>query len=385
MWLLMWLALSGLAPSHPDCTGRVDPDKLWKVCTANVTTYSSALDLMKSTDFDAYLFQETMRQESSVKLACSQTNRLSRHAVMNASVATPKGGTSCGVAAASPWRYGLRRLEIHPDIIKPPPERVLTCSWFGFANAGIPLITMYCHTGPGAEEANKGLLWQVVALIRSLGGPYILGCDFNMTPVVLQTLGFVENIRGCIMAPSKATYNAAGASTLIDFFVVHEAIATGATAEVLETEFIKKHSPVVLSLPGASRERLIDVPVRPPRLPTQVPIGCSRFVPPMAPFDVGNFTDVTETQIAQCTRDWIRQAVTEMQEKLCVPDDARHPCDKWGNDFRTTKVSAVSLCSAHPLCGYEGSYGAHSPIVLRRWPFLRATVGSSWPGKLLST
>ena len=343
------------APSPPDYTGKVDPHKLWKLCTANVTTYSSALDFMRASDFDAYLFQETLRQESSVRLACSQTNRLNRHAVMNAAVATSKGGTSSGVAASSPWRYGLRRLDFHADIALPPPERVLVCSWFGFANAGILLITVYCHTGLGSEDANRGLLWQVAALIRSLGGPYILGGDFNMTPTALSALGFVQSISGCIVAPPSATYRSAGASTTIDFFVVHEAIAEGAFAEVFETELVKKHSPVILSLPGASRERLVDVPVRPPRLPTQIPVGCSRFVPPMDPFDVDNFADVTEDQLASFTRKWIRQAVTEMQERLCIPDDAKHSCDKWGNDFRTTKVSAASLCSAHPLCGHEGS------------------------------
>ena len=127
---------------------------------------------MSQTDFDAYTFQELMRPHDCVVQAKAQANRLNKHLVVHPYARTGKGGLSAGVAAASPWQYGLAELELDPSIQMPPPERFVMCSWFGLLYSGVPLISAYCYKGPGSNEANEHLMWQIAGVLFSLGRPY---------------------------------------------------------------------------------------------------------------------------------------------------------------------------------------------------------------------
>lgn len=203
-----------------------------------------------------------------------QANRLFKHFLGHASCTIAAGGLSAGVALASPWQYGLQALQFDQSIAIPPPERFIASSLYGLVYRRIPLMSVYLYTGLGAAWKNQECLWQIAGYINALGCPFVLCGDWNMRPELLKATmaKWLLDINASIVAPDEFTYISGEHATTINYFVVHNDLIDGASVETFESDKIKKHIAVVLSLPGSARRRLVEIPVRMPAFPLEIPV-----------------------------------------------------------------------------------------------------------------
>ena len=116
---------------------------------------------------------------------------------------------------------------------------------------------------------------------RTIDLPLMVGGDFNLGGDVLEQSGWLHAVRARIAAPSNDTptgLDSTGKGKVIDFFVIseelHPFVKTVAVDE--KPTVIRTHRPVVLTLEGVKRERLVHTLRRPASLPTTAPVGPSR-------------------------------------------------------------------------------------------------------------
>ena len=90
-------------------------------------------------------------------------------------------------------------------VVLPPPERFTLKLWHGVIDAGVPWVNLYVHTGEYAEDKHAQLLFQVAAIITTIGTPFVTSADWNMSPKELESTGFLTLIGGVIVAPDSHT------------------------------------------------------------------------------------------------------------------------------------------------------------------------------------
>ena len=87
---------------------------------------------------------------------------------------------------------------------------------------GVHLCSVYLFSQVGvAAKCSLDLLESIAFTLASLVGPWIIGGDWNCTPVDLQATGWLKKVGGVIRAPVAATCN----GKVYDFFVVAAPIA----------------------------------------------------------------------------------------------------------------------------------------------------------------
>ncbi len=119
-----------------------------------------------------------------------QGNMAGYHVAAHASLRTMNDGLSAGVLAASPWQHPLDNIEM-PDIVSTlPGERFIARIWYGPCPGGIAVISIYFHTGEGAEEKNVHLRLLVTGWIRAYGRPFIIGADWQCSSKTLTDSGW---------------------------------------------------------------------------------------------------------------------------------------------------------------------------------------------------
>ena len=65
---------------------------------------------------------------------------------------------------------------------QPQPERFVAQLCEGMVPGGFYFISYYFFSGTGVEVYNELLLRDVLAWIKAVGRPFVLGADWNMTP-----------------------------------------------------------------------------------------------------------------------------------------------------------------------------------------------------------
>ncbi|CAK0905478.1 unnamed protein product [Prorocentrum cordatum] len=81
-----------------------------------------------------------------------------------------------------------------------------------------------------ANQADREILREIIAFIRVMRMPYILGGDFNMDPSVIEGANILEYMNGTIIVPD-IPYTNAVTKTMIDYFIVDDRLATSITVE----------------------------------------------------------------------------------------------------------------------------------------------------------
>eukprot|EP00971_Amphidinium_carterae_P095895 1897667-Amphidinium_carterae.1 len=89
----------------------------------------------------------------------------------------------------------------------------------GLLRGGFTLCCVYLTTGLVEQDA-LAQLEELVRLMRSLTGPYILMGDFQHTPEQMERWGFPQAIGGQTVAPSLPTCTSATGARTIDYFVI---------------------------------------------------------------------------------------------------------------------------------------------------------------------
>ena len=168
-----------------------DPARhVWKLTTANLTTYAHAAKVSHGCDSDVFLFQEMLRGPEAADSMTAQANANLCHAVVHPSIGTVNGGLSAGVAIWSRWACGLASLPSTPSFANPCPERFAVAHWRGMLPSGILVASVYLYDDSGLSSRNRSLLHQISGYLGAIGKPFILGGDWQMHPDVLRSSGW---------------------------------------------------------------------------------------------------------------------------------------------------------------------------------------------------
>ena len=71
------------------------------------------------------------------------------------------------------------------------------------------MIQLWPTTGVGAQaKCNLDLLHKIASVVSQLGGPWLIGCDWNFTPAELIATGWLMLVGGAAVAPLPAAVSA---------------------------------------------------------------------------------------------------------------------------------------------------------------------------------
>ena len=152
---------------------------------------------------------------------------------------------------------------------------------------GVALINAYFYTTEGLSERNWAILGAIGIFTHSLGIPWILAADFNMSPDVIAASGWLESVAGSLVFPQDVTCHAKGAGSIIDYFVVSSNIKPLVKSiRTKKATTNKVHDPVVLTMTGDYAEHYKMVQTMPRAFPRDRPSG------PIQCSDQGRWADL---------------------------------------------------------------------------------------------
>ena len=72
-------------------------------------------------------------------------------------------------------------------------------SWVGaFCKGGFYLISLYLHHTEGLSRRNLDILQHLAWVIKGLHGPWLIAADWNMTPAMLRSSGWLTLVDGAL-------------------------------------------------------------------------------------------------------------------------------------------------------------------------------------------
>jgi len=247
---------------------------------------------------------------------------------------------------------------------------------------GVLLVSVYLYDGEADGPKNADLLQAIGGILRSIGQPFICGGDFQMSPRSLQELGWPGIVDGTICSANTATYESGEASTEIDFFVVSNSIAPNVFfCATRPTDCIKKHIPVMITVSGEDRTRVVDVIRRPPKLSLNFPKGCAPPPPAWEGFEeIVRGIDSQErlNNVFTIVRGKI---VEEIVGVLQVPDPSA-TITSLQRPFKVVKQSAFRASTGQPAADFLGTMWRHLHTRILQWQGFRDG-GSYWWARCL--
>ena len=143
------------------------------------------------------------------------------------------------------------------------------------------LFGIYGVDGEGMGARNARLTSALGAWCGSLGSEFVVAGDWNMEPSTLQKSGFVSEL-GCeLVATEAGTCKKAGGKgySKLDYFLVSSGVVSTVTsARLCGKTAANPHRPVHMAMAADLEETFVDIWLRQPTLPTELPMGC---VPPV--------------------------------------------------------------------------------------------------------
>ena len=185
-----------------------------------------------------------------------------------------EGGVSAGVGIAARSHFGIVGNQRVPLLAKASSDGRLGSVHVGaMGKGGIHLISIYCWCSEGLSQRNLDVLQDAAQIINSLVGPWCLAGDFNFEPQALADCGWLQLVRGHVVAPTIPTCG----KKVYDYFVVSVKLkhCVVGVATIDDAGFYP-HMPARLFLKGRPRAELARVLVAPRKLPACIPQGCVR-------------------------------------------------------------------------------------------------------------
>jgi hypothetical protein len=190
------------------------------------------------------------------------------NAVINPAWRTAADAGSAGVGVAVRASVG-----IHPHEGFVPDEfahRICAVWVGGVTRGGIHVVSVYLHDSEGLSERNLALLEMLVAALRTLRGPWVVGGDWNLTPEQVSSTNILEIMCGQIVAPTMPTCH----QSVYDYFIVPKCIAHAVIAvQRIDDAGLSPHWPTRLVLRSDMQRMRVREIVRPPRIPGNLPAG----------------------------------------------------------------------------------------------------------------
>ncbi len=251
-----------------------------RVEAVNSTGWRTLQRRLSTTSAHVVLAQETWLMQGSIPAASDWARRHGWKTVWTAAVQGPSGGASGGAAILVRDFLGTRYPpgSSHEWV----PGRVVAAVLDAPGHRPMMLVSTYLVHGVGPGPANLEILASVGQRVRALQGAFevLIGGDINMEPPDFISTGIDTELNAVVLCPGTArgTFRAAGAASLLDYFVITGRLAAAVhSVEAVEATCVKGHTPVQLTFkPRATTLRALHLR-RAPRL------GLDRLYGPLPP------------------------------------------------------------------------------------------------------
>ena len=219
---------------------------LWSILTANTNSWDTAVtELLPYAPDDVLLLQETrIFRDRAQRTAQLTARKAGWNPTFNLAHPTLGTGGSAGCAVFTKNGIGISKagLKTLSELV----EHRVAISWVNaVAKGGVHFVSIYLIDSVGLNEANKLILQEVTAAVKSLKGPWVIAGDWNLSPEILAASGFLQMIGGALFSPADPTCN----DNRYDFFVVSKALSFAVVgAQRVDGVHMKPHRPVRLLL-----------------------------------------------------------------------------------------------------------------------------------------
>jgi hypothetical protein len=240
-------------------------------------------------------------------------------------------GFSGGTAIGTRRHQGLSTLHGWKSFVLTE-ARVSIARWQAFIRGGITLASVYLVTGEGPSESNVGILDELGRTLVTLGRPFVIGGDFQMTPGELQGTGWVQRLGAALVAPPSDGPPSCSSGRTIDFFV-----AAGDLAPLVEDCYVVEaaetmpHRPTRMAIRASGSLPPILVLKSPMPFPIAPPFGprrCCREwqevdeVFQQRPSRIGEVCE-QQQQTQDLYAEWARQAEDELAGVFDIEEDRK--------------------------------------------------------------
>ncbi len=243
---------------------------LFALDSVNGNSWNGALGYLQHSAADVAAFQESKRMAHQTQAAEREAVRFGWVASMQPAVRLDSGLASGGVGVAVKKHIGMARamgagedtgLSYRTQL------RWVSCAVRG----GFHLGSVWLFPTEGLTQRNRRVLEEVALALRGVTGPWVLAGDWNLPPDLLAQSGWLDQVRGCIVAPAVPTCNAA----VDDYFVVSTSIRHAvAGVSAIHDAGLHPHSPVRLYLKSNVRQAMSRCLIAPRRFEGTPPPGC---------------------------------------------------------------------------------------------------------------
>ena len=271
------LKMAGLGCHIPEAIGKGDRRHeeagLWAIDTVNHNCAAGVLQHLQSSAADLCLAQEVRTPSAE---SCKAQERNAKRAkwglCITQAIVTEEGGVSAGVGIAARSHFGMFENRRAPLLAKASSEGRLGSVHVGvIGKGGLHLLSIYCWCSEGLTQRNLDVLQDAAQIINSLRGPWCLAGDFNFEPQALADCGWLQLVKGHVVAPSIPTCG----KRVYDYFVVSVGLKHSVVGiAVIDDAGFYPHMPVRLYLKGRPRTERARVLVAPRKLPASIPQGC---------------------------------------------------------------------------------------------------------------
>ena len=245
---------------------------LWAIDTVNPNAWPGTADYLKQTSADLCVTQEAKLSDGEDVATAVQTMRAAKwSASITPCSVSVKGGRSAGVAVCTRSHVGVsipKAAQLTRALF--PPGRFMIRTVSAVRRGGFHLGTVYLNSSQGLSKANLDILQAMALTLNLLSGPWVIGGDWNVTPIQLLHSGWLSLVKGVVIAPAVPTCN----DSVYDFFVVSESMLYAVhSVAVVGDAGLEPHSPVRLFLRDRPRLQLMRQLVKPCSLPAKLPFG----------------------------------------------------------------------------------------------------------------
>ena len=197
-------------------------------------------------------------------------------------------------------------------------------AWVGaIIKGGMHMGSLYLRGSAGLSEENLNILQEVAIVLKKLRGPWIVAGDFNLNPDMLRSSGWLDVVKGVLVAPASPTCH----GSTYDYFVVCQALASSVAGIArIDDGGLHPRSPSRLFLKGDGKRKLIRQLSRPTKVPGVLPEGplpCPRPAAESMP------TEVNQVAVDEATDQWVAAACREWSSLLGYPIVPKVPRLVW--------------------------------------------------------
>ena len=234
----------GDLPMFVDASSSLHKDLgLWAVDAVNPNGWSGMLKYLSQSSAEVVLGQESKVCSGDSKVAAERAAATSGWgAVLSPARDTDAGGISSGVMCAAKSFIGMacNTCSDIPDLFM---FRICCAHVGAICKGGVHFVSLYFWNSEGLSKRNLDLMHYAAQVISSLQGPWIVSADFNMSPSVLRSSGWLNLVKGKLFEPEGPTCGL----QKYDLFVVSMNLSSAILGAVVVSDAgLHPHSPVRL-------------------------------------------------------------------------------------------------------------------------------------------